>query len=234
MSREKFKLILHRQSLAAGDHRIRRVRALAGGERAEQHRAQDPGPLPVLLRHQAGDMALGDVAELVCKNRRELVLGGGDVDQPQLQAKPGARQRERIDDAVLAQQYPPGETLVDFRSDFAARAGGREQPRPDVQDVFIQHRVVEIVGIAIQVACDLLTQLALGAAGHLAGVTQGGELRPRGHRRQRADQTHCSQGTQRHPGTHRTGPVVPLGHGRMMLQEYEGGVNRSYAASQAT
>jgi hypothetical protein len=83
--------------------------------------------------------------------------------------------------AFLAQQHLPGEALVDFRRDFPAGLRRGEQPRPDVQHVFVQDRIIEVVGIAIQVPRNLLAQLALRAAVHLAGVTQGGKLRP--HRR---------------------------------------------------
>ena len=47
---------------------------------------------------------------------------------------------------------------------------------PDVLHVLVQHRVVDVVRVAVQLAGDALAQLALGGGGHFAGVAQRGQL----------------------------------------------------------
>ena len=164
MSREKLSWFCIASACPPAIMALPAVRALAGRQRAQDHGADHPGRLAALLCHQARDMALGHVAEFVRQHRRQFVARGGDVDQAQLQAEPAAGQRERVDDAVLAQQHLPGEAVVELRGEFAARAGGGQQPLPDVLHVLVQDGVVDVVRVAVQLARDPLAEFALGAA----------------------------------------------------------------------
>ena len=170
-------LALHCKGLAAGDYRVSRFRALAGGERAKNHGADQQRSLPVLLGHHARDMALSHMAELVRQNRSQFILVRRHAKQAQVQTEPAPRQRESVDGPVLAEQHLPGKTFIQFGCEIAALASGRQQRLPDALHVLNQQWIVDVIGIAEQLASDALSQLALGADIHVARVAQGRQLR---------------------------------------------------------
>ena len=164
----EIELVLHRHRLATDHEGVRRIRALAGGQDSKDHGAKHPGRLRVLLGHQAGDMALGDVAEFM----------GHDTDQPQMQSQVTAGQCEGIHGAITAEHDLPGETLVEFGRDLAALARCRQQALPDGIHVFGQHRVVQVVGVPVDLSRDTVAEPTLGAGAEFAAIPQGGKLAP--------------------------------------------------------
>ena len=78
MSREKFKLALHRNGLTAHHHRVGRTHAAGiggatGSEHAQNHGTHHHRALSTLLRHHAGNVALRDVAEFMRQHRSQFV-----------------------------------------------------------------------------------------------------------------------------------------------------------------
>ncbi len=171
---------LHGQRLSADEGGVADVGVLglAGRQHAEQHRGDHPGRLPALLRQQARDMALRDMAELVREHRGQLVGAAHGRQQAQVHAEVAARQREGVDRGVAQQQQAPGIALVGVGRQFATRQRRVEQRPPDLLQVVGQQRVVEVLGVAVDRAGDLVADAALFAQGHLAAVAQAGQGAP--------------------------------------------------------
>ena len=170
-------LVLQRQRLSAHDGGVADVGilCLAGRDGAQHHGRQHPGRLPALLRQQARDMALRDMAELVREHRGQLVGAGHGRQQAHVHAEVATRQREGVDRRLAQQQQAPGVALVGIGRQFAARLGRIEQRPPDLLQIIGQQRVVQVVGVAVDRACDLVADAALLAQRHLAAVAQAGQ-----------------------------------------------------------
>ena len=173
----KIELVLRRHGLPAHHQRVGRVGAFAGGQCAQDHCANQPRRLAALLRHQPRDMALGDVAHFMGQHRREFVPAADHTNQAQVHTHVTTGQRKRVDAAVLAQQDLPRKPLLQLGRQLAARAGSGHQGLPDVLHIFDQHRVVDVVRVAVQLAGNTVTQTALGRRRHVAAVAQRGQLR---------------------------------------------------------
>jgi hypothetical protein len=137
---------------------LARIGVLAGRQNTQHHGAQQPRRLLALARHHAGNVALGDMAELVRQHRRQFIAAAHHPHQPQMQAKVGTGQGKGIDRAVAAQQNLPGVGLVELRGQLAALAGRRQQRLPDALHVFHEDRIVHIVRVAVQLAGNAVAQ----------------------------------------------------------------------------
>ena len=125
-------------------------------------------------------MALRDVAEFVPQDRGQLVAVADHGNQPQVHAQVAARQGKGVDRAVAPQHDLPGKTLGQFGRQVTTRARCRQQGLPDALHVLGQHRVVQVVRIAVDFTRDAVPQAALVAAAHGAGVAQRRDLGARG------------------------------------------------------
>jgi len=63
-------------------------------------------------------------------------------------------------------------SLVELGRELAAHAGCGHQRLPDRLHVVDQHRVVDVVGVSVQLPRDLVAQPALGGRRHLAAVAE--------------------------------------------------------------
>ena len=151
--------------------------------------------LALAVHHAARDVALRHVRQFVRQHRRQLVSAGGERDQPEVHAHVTARQRERIDAAVAHEKGFPGEPLVQVGIDVAVAARLRDERDPQRLEIFQQHRVVQVVGVAPDLAHDLFAQLALRAEAEIFrfGVAQGRQVVLRGGGRQAAAQRDGAQ-----------------------------------------
>ena len=116
------------------------------------------------------------MAEFVRQHRCQLVAAADRGNQTQMQAQITTRQGKRIDAAVTPQHDLPGKTLVDFTRQVAPAARCCKQRLPDLLNIFGQHRVIDIVGIAVDFACNTVTQLALRAGGERTSVAERWQL----------------------------------------------------------
>ena len=139
------------------------VAAAAGREDAEQEGRNRDHRSPLLRRDAARDVALRDVRELVRQHRSQLVASACQRHQPQVHANVAARQRKGVHAAVAHQEGFPGEGLVGFCIDVAARAGGGHQRVPQLLQVFQQHGVVQILRVTPAFAHDLFAQALFSA-----------------------------------------------------------------------
>ena len=106
-------------------------------------------------------MTLGDVAGFVCNHRSQLIATADHTDQPQVHAHIATRQRKRIDLAVLAQQQSPGKALFKLWRQLPVLARRILQVQPDAFHILLQHRVIQIVRVAVQLLDDGIAQAAL-------------------------------------------------------------------------
>ena len=127
----KIELVLHCYRLATHHQGAACIRAFAGRQRAQHHGANHPGCLLVLLGHQAGNVALGDVAQLMPQHRGQLVAAGHHRNQTQVHAQVAAGHGKGIHRAVLAQHDFPGKALVQFRRQITPQTSRRHQGLPN-------------------------------------------------------------------------------------------------------
>ena len=131
----------------------------------------------------------------------------GDRDQAQVHADEAAGQREGVDAAVAHQEDFPGEAAWSVSASMSPRwRAALDQRLPDALQVLQQQRVVQVGGVAPDLAHDLLAQAALGAdaevlAEPLRPARAGAPARrPRGTRpRRRTAAPARKQGAQRAP-----------------------------------
>ena len=183
----KGELALHRVGLAAHQHRVAGVTiaGLHGGEHADHHGRDHERHLLGIARHDACDVALRDVRQLVAEHGRKLVPAADDGDQPEVEPEVTARQRKGVDGAVAAQKDLPGKALVELGRELATHPCCGQQTLPDVLHVFDDDRVVDVVGVAVDLARDLVAESALGTGRHLAAISHAGQqLRARNRRHQ--------------------------------------------------
>jgi hypothetical protein len=136
----KVELVLHRQRLPAHRQGLRSFGVLARRQHRQNHAAQQQRRLLALLRHQAGDVALRDVAEFVRQHRGQLVTAGSHANQAQVHAQVAPRQSKGIDAAVAAQQYLPGKALVQLGRHLTLRPCRRQQGLPLGLHALHEHR----------------------------------------------------------------------------------------------
>ena len=174
----EIELALHCGGLPAGNQRVGRLTvgiALAGRQHTQNHGAHHPGRLRALVRHVAGNVALGHVAQLVAQHRGEFVAVAYHPHQPQVHAKVAPGQGKSVDRAVAPQQQFPGKGVSNLGRHLATRLGGRQQRLPQALHIFHGDRVVQIVGVAVQAARNVVAQAALGGRRHLGAVAQVGQ-----------------------------------------------------------
>ena len=94
-------------------------------------------------------MPLRHVAELVPEHGCQFIAAVDGADQTKVHAHIAAWQCKGVDTAVTQQEKLPGKSLIQLVVDFAAGTRRRHQRQPDRLHVVAQHRVVNIVGIAI-------------------------------------------------------------------------------------
>ena len=178
----KIELVLHQQGRPANHQRLRRRRAFAGRQRAQHHGAQHQRRLAPLVAHQAGNMALRYMAQLMRQHRSEFVAATDHAHQPQMHAQITARQRKGVHRAVAPQQHLPSKALVQIGRKLAARTRRRQQRLPQVVDIFIEHRVIDVVRVAVQLADDAVAQAAFIAQRQITAIAQRWQARLRRHR----------------------------------------------------
>ena len=145
------------------------VAAAAGGEDGQDGARQTEQRRALRIDHAARNVALRDVAELVRQHRRQLVARGRHRDEPQVDAHPAAGQGKGVDVAVAHQKCVPGELAVHVTVHFTARARSGHQGAPQRNQIFLQDGVVKVVGVAHDLAHDLLAQAALTARREVFG-----------------------------------------------------------------
>ncbi|MEY4257111.1 MAG: hypothetical protein RJA56_12 [Pseudomonadota bacterium] len=190
----KAQLRLHRGGLTADDDRIGHVHigAGAGGQDTQNHGAQKPRRLLVLARNEPCDVALRHVAELVRHHAGDFrgTVGGGD--QPQIHTHVTTGQGEGVDAFVSRDDQLPRKALGQLGTDVAAFLCGFEQGLPQQLQVVAEHRVVDVIGVAVNALRDAIAQAPLLGNGHALLVAQAGQG-GLGHAQG------CRQGTQNHP-----------------------------------
>ena len=117
-------------------------------------------------------MPLRDMAQLVRQHGGHLIGAGDRTDQPQMHAKIAARQGKGIDAAVADQKHVPGKALVQFCRQLAARAGSGHQRLPDALQIIHQHRVIDIVRVAVKADGDAVANAAFCRCRKLGVVAQ--------------------------------------------------------------
>ena len=111
-------------------------------------------------------------------DRGQLIAAADHADQAQIDAHIAAGQRKRVDLTVLAQEQRPGKALLQLGRQLATLARRILQMQPDAFHIFLQHRVVQIVRIAVQLADDGIAQTPLLARGQRrCAVAQGRQAR---------------------------------------------------------
>ena len=158
--------------LPAHHQRFGGVRAFAGRQRAQQHGADHQRRHALLLGKQAGNVALADVAEFVRQHRGQLVAAAHHAHQPQMHAQVAARQGKSVHAAVAPQQHRPGKALVQLLGQFAARAGRLAQRVQRGLHILLQRAVVEVVGVAVELADDVVANAPLVAHRQLQPIAQ--------------------------------------------------------------
>ena len=106
-------------------------------------------------------MALSNVAGFVGDDRCQLIATADHTNQPQIHAHITAGQCKRIDLPVLAQNQRPGKTLFQLWRQLPILARRILQVQPDAFHILLQHRVIEIVRVAVQLLDDGIAQAAL-------------------------------------------------------------------------
>ena len=174
----KAQLVLHEGCLAPHDHRLPGVRTPAPGrsQDAEDHRGEHQRHLPALPVQHARNVTLCDVRQLMAQHRGQFVAAASHGHQPEIQPQIPSRQGKSVDVAVTPEQHRPGKTLVELGRQFAAQARGCQQAQPDVLHILSDHRIVDVVGVAVQLAGNAVPQLALGAGSHFSSVAHAGKL----------------------------------------------------------
>ena len=137
-------------------------------------------------------MALSHLAQLVCQHRGQLVTRGHHANQAQVHTQVATGQRKGIHRAIAPQQHLPGKALIQLGRELAARARSRQQRLPQPLHIFHQHRVIDVVRVAVQLADDAVAQPALFARGEGTAIAQGGQA-GLGSSGQRGTHTHCYQ-----------------------------------------
>ena len=165
---------MRRQSLTAHHGSLANVGVFGsmGRQHAQHHGPHQPGHLLVLLGHHAGDVPLGHVAEFMRQHRGQLVRCGHRGDQPQVDTKVTARQRKRIHGAVSDRHQLPGKTLVQVSGHIAPGLRSSEQGLPDGRQVINQHRVIQKIGVAVNLLRNAVSQLSLGGQVKRPGFPQ--------------------------------------------------------------
>ena len=170
-------LVLHGQGLAAHHQGLRGAGVLARRQGAQHQCPQQQRGLLALLRDQARDMALGHMAEFVRQHRCEFITRRHHPHQAQMHPQVATGQGKRVYRAVPSQQNLPGEALVQLGRQFSARPGRFHQRLPDALHIVCDDRIVDVVGVPVQLADDAVAQSALGAGGEIAAFAQGGQMR---------------------------------------------------------
>jgi len=116
---------------------------------------------------------LRHVAQLVRHHRGQLVARAHHPDQAQVQPQVAARQGKGIHGAVTPQQHLPRKALVQLGRQLAPRPRRRHQRLPDALHIFANHRVIDVVRVAVQLANDAVAQPPLLTAGQVAAIPQG-------------------------------------------------------------
>ena len=165
-------LPLNRQRLSGNGHGLRRFRVFAGRQNTQHHGPHHQRRHAFFAPDQARYVALRNMAQLVRQYRCQLIGRAHHAQQAQVHRHVAARQGKRIHAAVAAQQHGKGEVLGQRGRNFAACAGGGHQRLPGGLCIFLQLRVVDGVGVAVQLARNHVAQAALGPGAHLAAVAQ--------------------------------------------------------------
>ena len=168
----KIQLALRRQRLAARDGGARHVGVAARRQRAQDHRGQHPGRQPLLARHHARNVPLRHMAQLVRDHRRQLLRPLGDRQQPQVHPHVATRQRKRVDRFGAVDHQLPGQAIAQLGRHIAARARRCDQRLPDRLQIVHQHRIVEVVWVAVDLRGDLVAQAPLVGHRHARAIAQ--------------------------------------------------------------
>ncbi len=148
---------------------------LLRGQGAQDQRAHQPRRLAALAGDQAGNVALRYVAEFVRQHAGQFLRALGDRQQPQVHPHVTARQGKCVHGLGAVDHQLPGQALIQLRRHIAALARRAEQWPPDRLQVVHQHRIVQVIGVAVDLARDLVTQPALVGDGEFGAIAQTGQ-----------------------------------------------------------
>ena len=112
------------------------------------------------------------MAQLMGQHGGHLIGAGDGTDQPQMHAKIATRQGKGIDAAVADQKHVPGKAFVQFRRQLAPRAGSGHQRLPDALQIIHQHRVIDVVRVAVKADGDAVANAAFCRSRKLGIVAQ--------------------------------------------------------------
>ena len=163
---------LNRCRLTAHNQGLGGLRAFAGRQGAQNHRAHHPRRHLGLVAHAAGNVPLRHMAQLMGQHRSQFIGRAHHGHQTQMDAQITTRQCESVHRTVSAQQNPPGKALLKFRRQLAACHSRPDQRRPKLLDVLVQYRIFQIIRVTKQFACDAVPQLALRAQGNAVPIAQ--------------------------------------------------------------
>ena len=104
-------------------------------------------------------MTLRHVAQLMGQYGRQLIPIGDSAHQTEVQTQIPAGQCKCIDATVLAQQNLPGESPVNVGGQVTPLSRSGQQGLPDALHILHNHGVVDVVGIAVQLARNALAQI---------------------------------------------------------------------------
>ena len=144
------------------------------------------------------------MAKLMCQHRRQLVrrLRGRNQTQVHTQISPG--QGKGVHPPVTRHQQLPGQLFAQLQRHLACVHRGLEQGRPHRLHIVAHHHIVQVIGVAIQVACNAVAQAPLGGQAHHLSVAQMGQGVARAHglrlRRRATDRGQQAQHCHRQPG----------------------------------
>ena len=137
----------------------------------ENHRPDQPRRLLTLARNQTRNMALGHMAQLMGQDGSQLIPARHNAHQPEMHPKVGSGQGKRIDRPVPPQQQAPRILRIQLGWQLPARSCGCHKRQPNALYVVANDGVVEVVGVAIELAGNAVTQAALGGRGDGDAVT---------------------------------------------------------------
>ncbi len=132
-----------------GDDGVRGLARGVSAETAEQHAGYDASHFgDLILRGAAGEVARGDVRNLMCHRGRELILFIGNLDQAGVYENVAAGQREGVEAVVFD----------DFERERNLGVGIARQVLSHAIDEFGNERVVDDLGLARDFGSELLAE----------------------------------------------------------------------------
>ena len=111
------------------------------------------------------------MGELVREHAGQLIACGHCAHQAQMQSEISTGQRKGIDTAVFANHDFPRELLL-LDGDITPFARSGEQRLPDALHIGTDDGIVDVVRVAVNLACDTRAEFLLSGYAHFLAVAQ--------------------------------------------------------------